>query len=192
MAMFFPLQSQVWKVFFFLRASTSTAVSEKSDTFYNKGMHSRVLLKKKKTNKKSTNVSNLYASMGLMYFISLTWWELSSSYHENIHLRKLWEFWQDATHPAEGWADDQLTWGRFILLGELPTGFIIKFHTKVFTREELKNDKGNNFDILSMSPVLKVYIVMWLRAANRWEEFDIQINRLRVLCRCLPRCWCLF
>jgi len=50
-------------------------------------------------------------------------------------------------------------------LGQQPTGFIIKFHSKVFTQEELKNYKGNDFDILSMNPVLKVYMEM--RAANR-------------------------
>lgn len=155
-----------------LRVSASTEASEKSDTFYNEGMHGR-LIKKKNQTKKSTNVSNLYASTGLLCFISLKWWELSSSYHENIHLRKLWEFLQDAPHPAEGSADDPLTWGRFILLGDLPTGFIIKFHAKVFTQKEIKNDKGNNFVILTMSPVLKVYVVMWLRTANRWEEFDV-------------------
>lgn len=68
---------------------------------------------------------------------------------------------QDATHPAEGSANDPLTRGRFILLGELPMGFVIKFHSQVFTQKKLKKkDKGKYFDILSMSPVLKVYTVM--------------------------------
>lgn len=107
--------------------------------------------KKKKRQKKSTNVSNLYASIGLLCFISLKWWELSSSYYENIHLGKLWEFFQDAMHPAEGSANDPLTRGRFILFWELPTGFIIKFHTKVFTQEELKNFKGN-------------YLISWVQS----------------------------
>lgn len=50
-------------------------------------------------------------------------------------------------------------------------GFVIKFHSQVFTQKKLKKkDKGKYFDILSMSPVLKVYTVMWLRTANRWEE----------------------
>lgn len=54
-------------------------------------------------------------------------------------------------------------------------GFI-KFHSQVFTQKELekkKKDKKMYFDILSMSPVLKVYTVMWLRTANRWEESDV-------------------
>lgn len=42
-------------------------------------------------------------------------------------------------------------------------GFIIKFHSQVFTQKELgkkKKDKRKYFDILSMSSVLKVYTVM--------------------------------
>lgn len=93
-------------------------------------MYSRLF---KKTNKRSTNAPNLFASMGLLCFISHKQWELSSSYHENIHLRQIWAFLHDVLHSAEGWADDPLTWRRFVLLGELPTGFIIKSHTRVFT-----------------------------------------------------------
>lgn len=110
--------------------------------------YTEVFCKKTPTKqKKYANVSRLYASTMLLRFIkSLKWWKLSNSY-ENIYLKKLWQFLQDAMHPAEGSANDPLTQGRFILWGQLPTGFIIKFHSQVFTQKELKKKKKTKASI---------------------------------------------